>query len=78
MTEEVMIAIISAIPSILVAVITIIMNNRVIAYKIDALETKVEKHNQLVERMYNVEARADVLDEKVKVANHRIDDLENE
>lgn len=73
-----MIAIISAIPSILVAVITVIMNNRVIGYKIDALERKVEKHNQLVERMYNVEARADVLDEKVKVANHRLDDLENE
>ncbi|RPF48274.1 hypothetical protein EDD70_1089 [Hydrogenoanaerobacterium saccharovorans] len=37
--------------------------------RISALEKKVEKHNSVVERTY-------VLEEKMKVANHRIDDLE--
>lgn len=46
------------------------------AYRIEQLEKKVDKHNNLVERTYQLEEEAHVLDEKVKVANHRIDDLE--
>ena len=46
------------------------------AYRIEQLEKKVDKHNNLVERTYRLEEEAHVLDEKVKVANHRIDDLE--
>lgn len=38
-------------------------------YKIEELTQKVEKHNSIVERTY-------ILEEKVKVANHRIEDLE--
>ena len=40
-------------------------------YKLDELTKRVEKHNSVVERTY-------VLEEKVRVANHRIDDLEEE
>ena len=47
-----------------------------IEYKLDDLSKKVEKHNQLVERTYELEKRADVAEEKLRVANHRIDDLE--
>lgn len=46
------------------------------AYRIEQLEKKVDKHNNLVERTYRLEEEAHVLDEKVKVANHRIEDLE--
>lgn len=46
------------------------------AYRIEQLEKKVDKHNNLVERTYRLEEEAHVLDEKVKVVNHRIDDLE--
>lgn len=47
-----------------------------IEYKLDQLTKKVELHNNAVERLYKVEKRVDVYDEKIKVANHRIDDLE--
>lgn len=47
-----------------------------IAYRIQQLEVRVEKHNQLIERTYMLEKRCDVYDEKFKVACHRIDDLE--
>ena len=47
-----------------------------IEYKIDELTAKVEKHNNLVERTYNLEQTATLHEEKIKVANHRIDDLE--
>jgi hypothetical protein len=47
-----------------------------ITYRIDELEKKVQKHNNLIERMYKIEENCRVLDEKMKVANHRIQDLE--
>ena len=44
--------------------------------KLDALTKRVDKHNGLVERTYRLEEQASVFDEKMKVANHRIADLE--
>lgn len=46
-------------------------------YRIDQLEKKQDKHNTLIERMYAAEDRINVNEEKLKVANHRIDDLES-
>lgn len=46
------------------------------AYRLDQLEKKVDKHNSVIERTYELERKADVVDEKLKVANHRLDDLE--
>lgn len=47
-------------------------------YRIDQLEQKVNKHNNLIDRMYKVEDRLNVDEEKIKVANNRIKDLEAE
>lgn len=47
-----------------------------ITAEIRSLTREVEKHNQVIERVYQLENRADVIDERMKVANHRIDDLE--
>lgn len=44
---------------------------------ITALSTRVEKHNQVVERVYHCEDTDKLLDEKIKVANARILDLEH-
>ena len=49
-----------------------------IEYKLDQLTKKVELHNNAVERLYKVEKKIDVYDEKFRVANHRLDDLEHE
>lgn len=48
-----------------------------IEYKLDQLTHKVELHNNAVERLYAVEKKCEVFDEKFRVANHRIDDLEH-
>lgn len=50
----------------------------VIQNDIKALEKKQDKHNNLIERMYAVEKVEELLEEKLKVANHRLDDLERE
>ena len=49
-----------------------------IAYRLEQLEQKVSKHNNLVERTYALEESVALMDERQKVANHRITDLENE
>lgn len=51
-------------------------SNKLIVYRLEQLETKVDKHNNVIERVYNLEKDADVIKEQIKVANHRIDDLE--
>ena len=50
----------------------------VMAYRLEELEKKVDKHNNLIERTYELESRVDVMDEQIKVANHRIADLEDD
>lgn len=87
MTEGIIIAIISGVLSFAGVVITVIYGNKktaaqmkqqtdVTLYRIDQLEKKQDKHNTLIERMYAVEGKLDKLDEKLKVENHRISDLE--
>lgn len=46
-------------------------------YKLGQLEHKVDLHNNAVERLYAVEKKCEVYDEKFKVANHRLEDLEH-
>lgn len=46
------------------------------AYRIEQLEKKVDKHNNLVERTYHLEESVALAKEQIKVANHRIEDLE--
>ena len=48
-----------------------------IAYRLEQLEKKVQAHNNLVERMYQVEERTELQEEKIKVVNHRLNDLED-
>ena len=47
-----------------------------LAYRLEQLEKKVNRHNQVVERTYALEEAVSLRDERVKVANHRIADLE--
>lgn len=47
-----------------------------IAYRLEQLEKRVQAHNNLVERMYHVEERTELQEEKLKVVNHRIEGLE--
>lgn len=62
--------------TIVVAVISLIgtfagsySGMKLMSYRIDKLEEKVNKHNSVIERTF-------VLEEKMNVANHRISDLE--
>lgn len=54
----------------------IIASSKLTNYRIQQLEKKVDKHNAIVERTFRLEETCSVLGEKIKVANHRIEDLE--
>lgn len=76
LTEGVMIALITGGLAVLSNVIIVVFNNSKTLYRIEQLEKKVEKHNNFIERVYELERVSDVHEEKLKVADHRITDLE--
>ena len=46
--------------------------------RLNYIEAKLDKHNNVVERVYKLEQDQAVIMEKQSVANHRIHDLEEE
>ena len=87
MSETVLAAIIAGGVTLIVCLINNIFQNQkadeqmrqtaaMMEYKLDQLTKKVEAHNNLIDRMYGVERKAEIHEEKLKVANHRIGDLE--
>ena len=54
----------------------IMINSKLTNYRIEQLEKKVDKHNHVIERVYQLEKSEAVFKEDLKVANHRIEDLE--
>ena len=76
MTEGIIIAVLSLIGTLAGSYFSNRAGQKLIAYRIEKLEEKVDKHNAVIERTYKLEEETAVLDEKMKVANHRLDDLE--
>ena len=65
MTSEIVVAILSLVGTFLGT----FSGLKLMSYRIEQLEKKVDKHNNFAERV-------PLLEEKMAVANHRIDDLE--
>lgn len=55
-----------AIPSIIATVMANRKDNALVRYRIEELDEKVHKHNNLIERMYDVEKRVSILEAKEK------------
>lgn len=76
MSDAVVVALIGLAGSLLGSLIGVIVSSKLTQYRLEQLEKKVDKHNNVVERMYSLEERVSIAEEKIKVENHRIDDLE--
>jgi hypothetical protein len=76
MSETVIVAIISLSGTLFGTFGGIMASNKLTTYRISQLEAKVEKHNNVVERVFRLEDNDKLLAEKISVANHRISDLE--
>lgn len=68
MEPEIVVAICSLVGTLVGSLAGIMTANRLTNYRIEQLEEKVKKHNNLVERMIIVE-------QSTKSAHHRIDGL---
>ena len=55
----------------------IMASSKLTEYRIKQLEIKVEKHNNVIERVFRLEDNDKLIDEKIDVANHRIKNLED-
>lgn len=71
MQPQIAVAFITSGASLLVAIISIIMNNRILGYKVDELKKQVEKHNNLIERTA-------VVERDLKTTFSRIDDMRDD
>lgn len=76
MTETIIVAAFSLIGTLVGAYLANRKSTALIAYRLEKLEEKVNKHNQVIERTFKLEKQEELLEEKLRVANHRIDDLE--
>lgn len=77
MTASIITGVLALIGTTIGSIAGILTANKLTNYRIEQLEKKVSAHNNLISRMYEQESRTEVLEEKVKVANHRIEDLES-
>ncbi|MBE6767353.1 MAG: hypothetical protein E7549_00400 [Ruminococcaceae bacterium] len=76
MSEAMGIALLSFAGTLLGTLGGILAANRLTNYRIERLEKQVEKHNQVIDRVYKLEQADAVEEEEIKVINHRIRDLE--
>lgn len=74
--NDIIIALIAAAGGLAGSFIGLLSSRKLFEYKIEELAKKVEKHNNIIERTYKLEEHEALQDEKIKVANHRIEDLE--
>ena len=76
MSDAVLVAIIGLCGSGVGSLIGALLSNRVWQYRIEQLEKKVEGLSRVIEKTYKLEEEHNLFDEKFKVMNHRISDLE--
>lgn len=76
MATDIIVALIGVIGSFLATLAGILINSKLTTYRIEQLEKKVEKHNQVIDRVYKLEQADAVESKEIKVINNRIHDLE--
>ena len=65
MAPEVLHALINAIAVIVSGLISAIVSNKLMAYRIEQLEKKVDKHNSVIDRTYHLEAQVEVIENEI-------------
>ena len=76
MTDAIIVALITGAFSFLGVYISNRKSAALVEYRLKQLEDKVSEHNNLVSRMYAAEDRLNITDEKIKMTEARISDLE--
>ena len=75
MAETIIVALLSLVGTILGTFGGILTANKLTNYKIEQLEKKVEKHNHVIERVYELEKQEAVIDEEIRNISHQIEEF---
>ena len=75
MPETVLVALLSLLGTILGTFGGILTANKLTNYRIEQLEKKVEKHNHVIERVYEREKHEAVVDTEIKSMSHQIEEI---
>ena len=80
MSNELMVAVVGLIGSLSGSIIGVLGSAKLLTYRITQLESKMKEQCEncavMDGRVDRIEERQAVMEEKIKVANHRIDNLE--
>ena len=76
MNETVLVAALSLVGTLIGSFAGIIAANKLVNYRLQQLEQKVQAHNNLVERTYHLESELELIHEQIKSVHHRIKHME--
>lgn len=66
MNSEIMIGVLSLCGTLIGTLGGILASNKLTNYRIQQLEEKVNKHNNLIDRMYKIENRVSLIEDELK------------
>lgn len=78
MDSTIVVGLFSAAASIIGTFGGILVSTKLTNYRLEQLEKKVNEHNNLKVRAAEIERNAAVMENRIKVSEHRIEDLEGE
>lgn len=76
MSDTVLVAVLSLLGTLAGASGGVLVANKLVNYRLEQLEKKVDQHNTLIDRMYCAERKLDLLGEQVKAVGQRVDELQ--
>ena len=72
MNETVLVAVLSLVGTLIGSFSGIIAANKLVNYRLQQLEQKVQAHNNLVERTYHLESEMELVHQKIKYMEETI------
>lgn len=69
--ETIIVALITLAGTIGSGVLSAVISNNLIKYRVEQLEKKVDKHNNLIDRMYKAESDIKVINEEIENLEHK-------
>ena len=78
MSETVIVSLISLIGTLGGTLGGILVSNKLTNYRLEQLEKKVNEHNSLVKRTYELEAKDKIFEERFSEVTRKIDTLQRE
>ena len=66
MKSEVVVALLSLVGTFIGTLGGILATQKLVTYRLQKLEEKVDKHNNLIDRMYKIETRVTLLEDEMK------------